>query len=209
MREQLCNGLEQLKIDYNTDQIDLCLAYTQLLLRWNKAFNLTAIKQPKQIVSHLLLDSLSVLPYLQNYTDLMDVGTGAGLPGVPLAIFMPQAKWVLCDSNGKKTRFITQVCAELGLQNISVENKRVEAYHHPQSLQVIVSKAYASLSDFMQTTQHLCDEKTLLITLKSGLQVAEKQAVDLRKKQLDEVYLTIPGIQEPRSIVMMKQSESI
>ncbi len=206
MREQLCHGLEQLKITYNTEQIDLCLAYIRLLLRWNKAFNLTAIKQPEQMVSHLLLDSLSVLPWVHNDKYLLDVGTGAGLPGIPLAIFMPQAQWVLCDSNGKKTRFITQVCAELGLQNISVENKRVEDYHPPQLFDVILSKAYASLSDFVKSTQHLCAKQTVLITLKSGLSLHEKQEANLAGKHLDEVFLNIPGINEPRSIVTIKSN---
>ena len=204
MREQLCAGLDKLNIEYETRQIDSCLAYTQLLLKWNKAFNLTAVKQPKKMVSHLLLDSLSVLPFIEKKLQIMDVGTGAGLPGVPLAIFMPETQWVLCDSNGKKTRFIKQACAELGLKNISVENKRVEDYHHASSFDVILSKAYASLSNFVTSTQHLCSESTVLLAFKSGLQAQEKQELDLSGKQLDETFLTVPGINEPRSIVTIK-----
>ncbi len=204
MREQLCEGLDKLNIEYETRQIDLCLAYTQLLLKWNKAFNLTAVKQPKKMVSHLLLDSLSALPFIEKQQQIMDVGTGAGLPGIPLAIFMPDTQWLLCDSNGKKTRFIRQACAELGLKNITVENNRVEDYHHAVTFDVILSKAYASLSDFVNTTQHLCTESTLLITWKSGLQAQEKQDVCLDGKHLEETFLTVPGINEPRSIVTIK-----
>jgi len=204
MREQLCKGLDKLNIEYKTSQIDLCLAYCQLLLKWNKAFNLTAVKQPHKMVAYLLLDSLSVLPFIKEQQLFMDVGTGAGLPGVPLAIFMPETQWVLCDSNGKKTRFIKQVCAELGLKNISVENKRVEDYHHESSFDVILSRAYASLSDFVTSTQHLCSKDTVLLTLKSGLQEQEKQKADLTNKQLDEIFLAVPGISESRSIVTIK-----
>ena len=140
MRDQLVKGLEKLEPPFEAPQIDLCLAYCQLLLKWNKAFNLTAIKQPNKMVAYLLLDSLSLLPHLVGKNELMDVGTGAGLPGVPLAIFMRDAHWVLCDSNGKKTRFIQQACAELGLTNISVVNTRVEDYHHEKSFDVINDK---------------------------------------------------------------------
>lgn len=211
MREQLTKGLEKLDIEYTTDKIDQCLAYIQLLLKWNKAFNLTAITQAKKMVPHLLLDSLSLLPYVADKKEILDVGTGAGLPGLPLAIFMPDTSWVLCDSNGKKTRFIRQVCAELGLKNISVENKRIEAYHHPRSIDVILSRAYASLADFIQSTQHLCSSETVLIALKSGLQAAEKEAVGERCKQvhLEEAFIAVPGITETRSIVTIKNiSES-
>ena len=208
MREQLCAGLDKLNIEYETRQIDLCLAYTQLLLKWNKAFNLTAVTQPKKMVSYLLLDSLSLLPYLKDSVDILDVGTGAGLPGLPLAIFLPSTNWVLCDSNGKKTRFIRQACAELGIKNISVENKRVEDYHHEHPFDVILSKAYASVSDFVQTTQHLCSEQTVLLTLKSGLSKQEKQSVALDNKQLEENFLTIPGINESRSIVTIKSKNN-
>jgi len=208
MRDQLCKGLEKLEIDFIEPQIDMCLSYAQLLLKWNKAFNLTAITQPKKIVSYLLLDSLSLLPYLMDSGEIMDVGTGAGLPGVPLAIFLPKVKWVLCDSNGKKTRFIRQACAELGLKNISVVYDRVENYHHEKSFDVILSKAYASLSDFVLSTQHLCSDDTTLITLKSGLSKAEKKNIDLSNKCLEETFLTIPGINESRSIITIKSKSS-
>lgn len=205
MREQLLTGLDQLSIEYTEQKIDLCLSYIHLLLKWNKAFNLTAITQPKKMVSHLLLDSLSLLPHLEDKQFILDVGTGAGLPGVPLAIFMPDAKWVLCDSNGKKTRFIQQACAELKLTNISVENKRIEDYHHEQSFDAILSKAYASLSDFVSSTRHLCGAETVLMTLKTGLQAQEKQAADeyLEHLQLNEQFLTVPGVNETRSIVTL------
>lgn len=205
MRDQLVKGLDALGIAYEENQVDLCLAYAQLLIKWNKSFNLTAIKQPNKIVSYLLLDSLSVLPHLKAPSSVMDVGTGAGLPGVPLAIFTPQTQWVLCDSNGKKTRFVLQVCAELGLKNISVENKRVEDYHREQPFDVIISKAYASLFDFLTSATHLCDEKTCFMTLKSGLPKKEKKAVNKQNYQLDECFLTVPGISEPRSIVTIKK----
>lgn len=209
MRDQLCAGLDKLEIEYKVEQIDLCLAYCQLMLKWNKAFNLTAIKQPNKMVAYLLLDSLSVLPFISDKKQLIDVGTGAGLPGIPLAIFMPQANWVLCDSNGKKTRFIRQACAELGLKNISVENKRIEDYHHTQSIDVILSKAYASLSGFVQSTRHLCSDQTVLMTLKSGLQDQEKKEADLSENHLylEEVFLTVPGVAEPRSIVTIKSKQ--
>lgn len=208
MKKQLSDGLKKLNIEFNDSQIRLCLKYIQLLIKWNKAFNLTAIRQPKKMVSHLLLDSLSLLPYLEDKQKIMDVGSGAGLPGLPLAIFMPKTDWVLCDSNGKKTRFIRQACAELGLKNISVENKRIEDYHHAQSFDVILSKAYASLSDFVQSTRHLCSAQTILLTLKTGLQEQQKKGAYLSQHHLhlEEIFLMVPGIDEPRSIVTIKSN---
>ncbi|MBL7004275.1 MAG: 16S rRNA (guanine(527)-N(7))-methyltransferase RsmG [Gammaproteobacteria bacterium] len=204
MREQLTKGLDILKIEYDESKIDLCMAYCQLLLKWNKSFNLTAIKQPKQMVSHLLLDSLSILPFVQGKKRLLDVGSGAGLPGVPLAIFMPASEWVLCDSNGKKTRFIQQASAELGLKNISVVNSRVQDYHQ-QTFEVILSKAYASLADFVQSVNHLCTQDTVLLTLKSGLDALEKKQANVPESHIEEVFLSVPGVQESRSVVIIKE----
>lgn len=204
MKQLLCRGFEKLQINYSENQIDLCLAYLLLLKKWNKAFNLTAVTQPNKMVSHLLLDSLSLLPHLTDKVELLDVGSGAGLPGIPLSIFLPEAKWVLCDSNGKKTRFMQQASAELGLKNISVVNKRIEDYHRARSFDVILSKAFASLPDFISSVQHLCSDKTELMTLKSGLGSQEKQDIDFNNKQLIEEFIEVPGINESRSIVIIK-----
>lgn len=204
MRDQLSTGLAELAVNATPAQVEQCLDYCHLLMKWNKSFNLTAIKQPAQIISLLILDSFTALPWLQRSKHVLDVGTGAGLPGVPLAIMLPEVDWVLCDSNGKKTRFIQQACAELAIKNISVENLRVQDYHPKTQFDVIVSKAYASLSDFEASVHHLVSQNTQLLTFKSGLNAGELQQLKSENYRIEETYVKVPNVSEPRSIVCLK-----
>lgn len=208
MRDLLEKGLSDLSIRATQQQVEQCLDYCHLLLKWNKSFNLTAIRKPNQIITHLIIDSLSVLPWLKGAKQAIDVGTGAGLPGVPLAIMLPELKWVLCDSNGKKTRFIQQACAELGIKNISVENLRVQDYYPTSPFDVIVSKAYASLSDFEASVHHLVSKNTQLLTFKSGLSADECQHIESDNYRIEETFITVPGVSEPRSIVCLKPKKT-
>ena len=136
MRRQLLDGLNKLNLDEGL--ADSLLAYLLLLQKWNKAYNLTAIRDPHDMVVLHLLDSLTVLPYLRG-TAVLDVGTGAGLPGIPLAIAHPDVAFTLLDTNGKKTRFIEYAVRQLGLANVRVEKLRIEEYAPPDKFTTIVS----------------------------------------------------------------------
>ena len=160
-------ALQALQCEPNAQQLEQLQAYLALLQRWNKVYNLTAVRDPEQMLPLHLWDSLSVLGYIPE-TPCLDVGSGAGLPGIPLAIMRPDQAVTMLDTNGKKTRFIQQAIAELGLQNAQVVQARVEAWQpgenadHVPPFRAIVSRAFASLQDFITVTaMHLQDNGTL------------------------------------------------
>ena len=145
----------ELGLVLNTQQDQQLQQYVELLLRWNKVYNLTAVRDPEQILPLHLWDSLSVVPFIEAESCL-DVGSGAGLPGIPLAIMRPTQQFTLLDTNGKKTRFIQQATLELGLTNIQVVQVRVEQWQPKQKFAAIISRAFASLADFVTVSgQHL------------------------------------------------------
>ena len=147
--QELIQGAQQLNIALSESQQEQLLQYLGLLIKWNKAYNLTAVRNPDEMVSRHLLDSLSVVDCVQKYGDhWLDVGSGGGMPGVPLAILFPERQFTLLDSNGKKTRFLTQVKLELKLDNLQVIHSRVEAYTPEQAFTGIISRAFSSLEDF-------------------------------------------------------------
>jgi len=151
---QLADGLQQMGAPLDAVQQRRLVSYLALLQKWNRVFNLTAVRDPAQMVSRQLLDSLSILPWVKGRR-VLDVGTGAGLPGIPLAIALPDLMFTLLDANGKKTRFVQQAAAELGLGNVNVLNGRIEALQDAAGFDVITSRAFASLADFLSTTAHL------------------------------------------------------
>ena len=153
-QQDLQQGLQQMQIDLSQDQQNQLLEYLQLLVKWNKVFNLTAIRNPDEMVSRQLLDSLSILPWIKG-ENVLDVGTGAGLPGIPLAIALPLVSFTLLDSNGKKTRFVQQAASQLGLGNVEVINARIESLGTSAGFDNITSRAFASLQDFIGHTRRL------------------------------------------------------
>ena len=211
LKNLLLEGLSDLKISFNDNQIERLLDYLVLLEKWNKSYNLTAIHGLEKMLSYHLLDSLAIYPCIKKYKNILDVGSGAGLPGVPLAIAMPDTNWTLLDSNGKKTRFIQQSLAVCKVTNAKVVKSRVQDYTAPQPLDIIVSRAYASLGDFAGSVAHLRQEKTLLMTMKTGLDPQELKTLDMTKHQMQapsikEIDLQVPGIAEKRSLVIVTPS---
>jgi len=162
---QLWAGLEQMDLALATDQSDRLLAYLLLLQRWNRVYNLTAVREPLEMVAKHLLDSLSVLPYLLG-DRVLDVGTGAGLPGIPLAIASPQRVFHLLDSNSKKTRFLRQAVMDLGLTNIEVIQARMESYLPEEKFATIVGRAVASIPDLSAAIGHLLARPARLLVMK-------------------------------------------
>lgn len=154
MNEQqlLMSGAKALNIELTEAQQSALLRYHQLLVKWNKAFNLTAVRDPMEMVSRHLVDSLSVLPFIDRKT-VLDVGSGGGMPGVMIAICQPDTQVVSLDSNGKKTRFLQQVKTDLQLTNFTVEHTRLEQYEPQQKFDMITCRAFASLHDMVNWSQ--------------------------------------------------------
>ena len=173
-------------------------AFLALLIKWNKAYNLTAIRDRDEMVTKHILDSLAVVPYIKGER-ILDVGTGAGLPGIPLAIALPQYHFTLLDSNGKKIRFITQAVSELNIKNVEVVQARVEEYQSESAYQTIISRAFTSISEFIDKTKHLLakDGQILAMKGKEFDQELKNFAGHVKVHKLD-----VPGLKEQRHLVV-------
>ena len=168
LSRKLETGLEALGVAVSASARSSLLEYCELLMKWNKTFNLTSVDDPEQMISLHLLDSLAVLPFLPGGR-VLDVGTGAGLPGIPLAIACPEQAFVLLDSNGKKTRFLVQASGQLGLENVEVVNQRVEQYQVQELFDVIISRAFSSLGQFLSACNHLLSPGGQFLAMKGKL----------------------------------------
>ncbi|MEP5765867.1 MAG: 16S rRNA (guanine(527)-N(7))-methyltransferase RsmG [Halieaceae bacterium] len=198
----LQHGMQSLGISVSSEQSDKLLEYLELLVCWNSSYNLTAVREPMEMVHRHLLDSLAIAALLPATAQrLIDVGTGAGLPGVPLAVLYPERQFDLLDSNGKKTRFLFQVKTALGLDNMAVRHARVEAWVPEQRYDVVLSRAFASLSDMVKGCAHLCGENASLLAMKG--QRPEAELADLPAwVQVREIHeLEVPGVDEARHLV--------
>lgn len=184
---------------------DALLAYIGLLHRWNKAYNLTAVRDPAEMVSRHVIDSLSVLPWLRGET-LLDAGTGAGLPGVPLAVVRPELQVTLLDSAGKKVRFLRQVQRELRLHNLFPVQARLEEYSPPVGFDMIISRAFADLSGFAAAARHLMRPDTRLLAMKGRRPDEEITRLPswIRVEAVEELFS--PGLHEQRHLVIMSLS---
>lgn len=153
-------GIAELNIEISDTQLDKLKQYVSLLQRWNKTYNLTAIRKPDEMIPAHIFDSLVVAPYIQG-TNCLDVGSGAGLPGIPLAILQPDRHFTMLDTNGKKTRFIQQAIIDLGLSNADVVQSRVEEWKPEHKYEGIISRAFSSISDFINgCSMHLAEGGT-------------------------------------------------
>jgi 16S rRNA (guanine527-N7)-methyltransferase len=194
----LAEGLSALAIPSTAAQRDQLLALLALLEKWNRVYNLTSIGNPRDRVALHLLDSLAVLPYLRG-SRVLDVGTGAGFPGIPLAVFKPNSEFVLVDSNSKKTRFVQQAVIELGLANVRVEQTRIEAFEAGEGFDVITSRAFASLVDFLAGTRRLLKPGGIILAQKGRLE--DDELGRLRGVTTELIRLDIPGVDAERHLV--------
>ena len=203
--EELTQGARELGVDLSEVQHEKLLGYLSLLIKWNKAYNLTAVRDPDEMVSRHLLDSLSVVPYIQGERQL-DVGSGGGMPGIPLAILFPDMQVTCLDSNGKKTRFLTQVKLELKLDNLHVIHSRAEAFHPEQPFTGIISRAFSSLEDFTQWTRHMGDTHTRWLAMK-GLHPADELVALPADFRLESAQaLAVPGCQGQRHLLILRRT---
>lgn len=206
IQQQILAGAQQLELDLTSDQLTKLEAYIQLLVKWNRAYNLTAIRDPHQMVSYHLLDSL-VLAHHFSERDrcILDVGSGAGLPGIPLSILFPDKHFTLLDSNGKKTRFIVQTTIELELPNCSAVNTRVENFSPEQGFDVVVSRAFASIRDFFVGAHHLLGEQGRLYAMKGKYPYRELEELAAGAQIVQVEKLLVPFLDEERHLVVLSK----
>jgi len=196
----LQQGCAALQISVDAYLQERLLEYLALLSRWNKTYNLTAVRDEAQMITRHLLDSLAIAPHLTGQR-LLDVGTGAGLPGVPLALLFPERDFHLLDSNGKKTRFLFQVKTALCLDNIVVHQARVEAFRVTEPFETILSRAFASLQDMVHGCRHLLATGGRILAMKGAYPTQELVAVSQQCAEVVVHPLAVPGLGEQRHLV--------
>lgn len=201
LQPKLQQALAELKLQLSDEQQLQLLYYLQQLLFWNKAYNLTAIKDDQQALIKHIFDSLSIVPFLPA-GDLLDIGTGAGLPAVVVAICQPQRAVTALDSNQKKIRFIKQVASELRLKNLTPVASRIEA--HAGTYQVITSRAFASLVDFVTHSQSKLADNGIICAMKGVEPVDEIQALQ-NDWQINTQVLTVPELHETRHLIYLQR----
>lgn len=202
-RKILVSGIDLLNLDVTDHQVDQLLAFIKLIEKWNKAYNLTAIRNREEMARLHILDSLAIVPHVEGRR-VIDIGTGAGLPGIPLAICLPEIRFTLLDSNAKKTRFVQQVVLELKLKNVDVIHTRVEDYHPEAGYDAVLTRAFASLSDMVKLTAHLLAENGVLLAMKGQTPDAELAEITAKKSV---VSISVPGSDVERCLVRIQSPE--
>jgi 16S rRNA (guanine527-N7)-methyltransferase len=200
---QDCLALTSLQV--SEAQQNTLVKFVQLMDKWNKAFNLTSVRDPKQMVIKHIVDSIVIAPYLteKNY---IDVGTGPGLPGIPLAIMLPEKHFVLLDSLGKRVRFMKQAGFELGIVNIEPVQSRVEQYHSDLKLDGVLSRAFASLKDMLHWCQHLVDSDGVFLALKGQFPAEELTQLPENFQLQESIELKVPGLEGERHLIKIKKT---
>jgi 16S rRNA (guanine527-N7)-methyltransferase len=202
--QDLAHGAEQLGIDLPPGAQQKLVHYLELLQKWNKVYNLTAIRQPKQMVSHHLLDSLAVVPHLWR-GQWLDVGCGPGLPGLVMAMARPDWQITLLDSNGKKTSFVQQAIIELGLANARVFQARAEEWQPAERFDGIISRAFAEASDFIAVTRRLLKPQGCWVAMK-GRPEDELKGLP-HDVGIDRIIpLEVPGLDAARCLVILREN---
>ncbi|MCH9643865.1 MAG: 16S rRNA (guanine(527)-N(7))-methyltransferase RsmG [Gammaproteobacteria bacterium] len=200
----LQNSLTALNLTLSENQQQQLLDYLAILIKWNKAYNLVGAHDEQTLLTHHLLDSLSVTPFIKQ-SPVLDVGTGAGLPGIPLAIALPEIQFTLIDSNGKKTRFLKQVTSQLSLKNVQAVQDRVENLQTNHGFNVIISRAVGSVALLMSCSQHLLKPGGEMMLMKGAIPQQELAAID-NEQRIEE--LKVPGVEGQRHLIIIRGAQA-
>jgi len=203
-QEILNEGLDALDLLVTQAQQKKLIAFIALIEKWNKAYNLTAIRNPEEMVRLHLLDSLAIANYIQG-PNVLDIGTGAGLPGIPLALIYPHYSFVLLDSNIKKTRFVQQAVIELGLKNVTVWHGRIEHYQPTIYFNSIVSRAFSSVQSFVSVASERLSSGGVLLAMKGQHPDKELQQID---NDFSVIPIMVPGVDAERCLVQLHKVKS-
>jgi 16S rRNA (guanine527-N7)-methyltransferase len=201
---RLAEGLSAMDIALEPAAQSKLVAFVSLIEKWNKVHNLTAVRVPEQMVVLHLLDSLSILPHVSRAHSLLDVGSGAGLPGIPLAIARPDLAVTLLDSNHKKAAFLRQAKAELALANVEVACERVEKWHPAAPFDVVVSRAFAEIAEFVEQAKHLVAADGTLLAMKGVHPFDELARIPATHRVENVVALHVPTLEAQRHLVLLK-----
>jgi len=204
LQKALAEGIDDLQLTASSDQQKKLLTLLEQLIKWNKSYNLTAIKDPMEGLTLHLLDSLAVVPFIQQQS-ILDVGTGAGFPGLPLAIMLPQVRFTLLDSNSKKIRFIHQQIHLLGLDNVEAIHSRVEQPRE-ERFEAIISRAFASIQDMLQLTEHLLQQDGRWLLMKGQYSEQEISNLSGKANQIACHTLQIPGLPANRCLIELERA---
>ena len=202
LAERLAGGLADMALNTTPAQRDTLLEYLRQLHKWNKVYNLTAIRDPLEMVGKHLLDSLSAVPFMLG-DSVLDVGTGGGLPGIPIAIMRPDIAVTLLDSNQKKTRFLTHMQSHLQLDNVTVAPLRVEQFDPPAPFRTVTSRAFASLRTFVTQCNHLCRSDGEFVAMLGKAPEADDTA-SLNNRIIATVPISVPGVTGERHIARVR-----
>jgi 16S rRNA (guanine527-N7)-methyltransferase len=201
---QVAQGLAAMGVTLDAASVERAVAHLHLVAKWNRVHNLTAVREPEQMVVVHLLDSFSLLPHLGAARRLIDVGSGAGFPGIPVAIARPDVQVTLLDSSHKKGTFLEQARTELGLENVRVVCERVEQFKPEGGFDVVVSRAFADLADFVSQAQHLLAPGGKMLAMKGVYPFEEIARVPASHRVADVVELTVPSLDAKRHLVRVE-----
>jgi 16S rRNA (guanine527-N7)-methyltransferase len=204
---QLAQGIAELGLQIPADIQDKLVEYLALIAKWNRVHNLTAVRESAKMVSVHALDCLAIMPHL-HAGSVVDVGSGAGLPGIPLALMWPQARVVLLDSNHKKAAFLRQAVIELGLKNAEVVCERVELWRPPERFDLVISRAFSDLSEFVKLAGHLCGDDGLIAAMKGVYPDEELAQLPAGFKLHSARPLKVPGLSAARHLILLSPAHA-
>ncbi len=203
----LQSGIDALALSLTPGQQEKLLAYVALLNKWNKVYNLTAVREPERMIGLHILDSLSLLPHLEGTRSMLDVGSGGGLPGICVAIAVPALNVVMLDSLQKKTTFVRQAIGELEIANAKVVCERVESYQPPSQFEIVTSRAFADLADFVKGAAHLVAPGGQMLAMKGAYphdEISRLAALATPYRVVEVVALRVPQVEGKRHLVVME-----
>lgn len=209
LREQLEEGVKQLNLSLHTHQYDQLILYVSCLIKWNRIYNLTAIDDPDKIITHHLLDSLAIAFAFYDANHILDVGSGAGLPGLVLAICFPHVCVTLIDKVHKKTAFLTQVKTELCLKNVSVYTARVEAFQSEQLFDIVTSRAFSDIAHFIYLTEHLVKTSGKICALKGQLPQKEIDNIPCSWQVKKITPIAVPFLNVKRHMIELSRANCV
>ncbi len=202
----LREGLREIGQPFTEEAVETLYRYVELLAKWNRVYNLTAVRDTAQMVHMHILDSASVIGLFNSARSVLDVGTGAGLPGIPLAVLRPEIRVTMLDTIAKKTTFVRQVINELCIRNASVVTERVEKYRPEALFDVVISRAFSDLKDFVENAGHLLAAGGQMLAMKGQYPHDEIARVPAPFRVMDVHMLSVPGLDAQRHLVVIEKS---
>ncbi|OGI48675.1 MAG: hypothetical protein A2151_07250 [Candidatus Muproteobacteria bacterium RBG_16_65_34] len=206
LEKRLHEGLQAMGLELPAPARTQLIALLRLLEKWNRSYNLTAVRDPEQMVPRHLLDSLAVLPYLKG-PSILDIGTGAGLPGLPLALARPDLGFTLLDSNLKKIRFVRQAVRELDIKNVEIAHARVEKFHPERKFDTLIARAFASIAALLEAAGRLCAPDGRFLAMKGVFPQAELAAIGAEYRA-EVKALVVPGLDAARHVVIITHAST-